>query len=149
MADVLMNGETIELLKSSTVDPFVWFNVGTGSWRTTRTTNGVGLLTPYGNLKCLFVRPEARGAGEGHTLVTQLKRQGGYWLEVADDNHGAIALYEAHGFVKTNRDRFAGYTLMELRDSSEDYERFVNEYMIWHPDEVHTHGPSALGLGHD
>lgn len=57
----------------------------------------------------LAVRPEARGRGLGRRLVeaaAQTARENGaahLFLEVADDNAAALALYARAGFVETGR----------------------------------------------
>ncbi len=57
----------------------------------------------------LAVRPDARGRGEGARLVAQGLDQAGMlgagrvFLEVADDNDPAIAVYRRAGFVEAGR----------------------------------------------
>lgn len=59
-----------------------------------------------GRVYALAVGPEARGLGVGGLLLTRLLAAMGrhgvrrVWLEVRDDNEGAIKLYHRHGFVR-------------------------------------------------
>ena len=57
----------------------------------------------------LAVRPEARGRGQGARLVAEgvdaagARGAGQVFLEVAEDNASALALYARTGFVETGR----------------------------------------------
>lgn len=91
------------------LQPHVLFAVARGDDGRALGCAGVMLGTPYGELKRMFVRPEARGLGvarrlvhflEGHTATRGclLLR-----LETGIHQHDALRFYEGAGYVRCER----------------------------------------------
>ena len=70
-------------------------------------------LAGYGEIKRMFVRPDARGDGLGFAILARLERQAVeegltlLRLETGIQQHVALALYRAAGYV--NREPFGDY----------------------------------------
>ena len=70
-------------------------------------------LAGYGEIKRMFVRPDARGDGLGFAILARIERQAVeeglslLRLETGIHQHAALALYRAAGYV--NREPFGDY----------------------------------------
>ncbi|GGY10909.1 GNAT family N-acetyltransferase [Streptomyces hiroshimensis] len=109
------------------------------TWVAVRGTETAGYAAVKGEmLEHLYLRPDLRRRGIGTLLLDAVKRHasGGVSLHVFQQNTGARAFYERHGF-----------TVVDTSDGSRNMEALPDMTLRWEPDVTASGGAAKAPRG--